>query len=129
MSKQSPAWDHPPRFLTDMNFNWHIVAGLKRRAPSLDLMTVQDLGFQRMPDPELLVEAQALDRILLTHDINTMPRHFAHFLSGLSGDQHSPGIMLIPQDLPVGVAIQALYELWACSGHEEWRGLFTYVPL
>lgn len=129
MSAQVPNWDHPPRFLTDMNFNQRIVAGLRRRAPGLDLMTVQDLGMQRMPDPELLAEAQALDRILLTHDINTMPKHFADFLSHLSDDQHSPGVMLVPQDLPVGVAVQALYEPWACSGHEERRDLFTYLPL
>lgn len=129
MSTQPPAWDHPPRFLTDMNFNWRIVAGLRRRAPSLDLMTVQDRSMQRKPDPELLAEAQVLDRILLTHDINTMPKHFAEFLSHLQGDQHSPGVVLVPQDLPVGGAIQVLYELWACSNHGEWRDLFTYVPL
>lgn len=129
MRGQAPAWDDPPRFITDMNFNWRIVAGLRRRASDLDLVTVQDIGLQRIPDPELLAEAQALNRILLTHDVNTMPKHFADYLSSLSGDQHSPGVMLVAQDLPVGVAIQVLYEVWACSGHEEWRDRFTYLPL
>lgn len=112
-----------------MNFNRRIIAGLRRRAPDVDLVTVQELGLQRMPDPELLTETQARDRILLTHDVNTMPKHFTDFLRGLPGDQHSPGIMLIAQDLPVGVAIQILYEVWACCGHEEWRDLSTYLPL
>jgi predicted nuclease of predicted toxin-antitoxin system len=129
MSQPLGTTGQAPRFLTDMNFNARIVTGLRRRAPSIDLVTVQDLGLQKTPDPALLAEAQRLDRILLTHDINTMPGYFADFLASLSENEHSPGVMLVAQGLSIGVAIQELYMVWACSPHEEWRDRFTYLPL
>lgn len=129
MSIADAANDQKPRFLTDVNFNARIVVGLRRIAPTLDLITAQSAGFQTTPDPELLAEAQQLNRILLTHDINTMPGHFATFLQGLGEGEQSPGVMLVAQELAIGIAIQEIYEVWSCSDHEEWRDLFTYLPL
>jgi Domain of unknown function (DUF5615) len=129
MSTVGGAHDHKPRFLNDVTFNARIVVGLRRIAPTVDLITAQSAGFQITPDPELLAEARQLNRILLTHDINTMPNHFATFLAGLAESEYSPGVMLVAQELAIGVAIQELYEVWSCSDHEEWRDLFTYLPL
>ena len=129
MIADASAQEDKPRFLADMNFNARIVVGLRRIIPGTDLITAQNAGFQKTPDPELLAEARRLNRILLTHDINTMPGHFAHFLANLSENEHSPGVMLIAQELAIGVAIQALYEIWSCSLHHEWQDLFTYLPL
>jgi hypothetical protein len=105
------------------------VVGLRRIIPGVDLITAQDEGFHETSDPELLAEARRLNRILLTHDINTMPEHFAYFLANLSENEHGPGVMLIAQELAIGAAIQALYEIWSCSLHHEWQDLFTYLPL
>ena len=124
MSSDAFPTTQKPRFITDMNFNARILTGLRRIAPDVDLMTAQEAGFQKPPDPELLSGAKRLDRILLTHDINTMPGHFAHFLASLTEGDHSPGVMLLAQELAVGVAIQALYEIWSCSLHGEWQDLF-----
>ena len=121
--------DQPPRFLADVNFNQRIISGLRRRIPQIDLVTAQDLGLDQAPDPALLEEASKLDRILLTHDINTMPQHFATYLDALPQGEHSPGVMLVAQGLPIGSAIQELYEIWSCSLHQEWRDLFTFLPL
>ncbi|HEX5546193.1 MAG TPA: DUF5615 family PIN-like protein [Ktedonobacterales bacterium] len=129
MSIADGSHDHEPRFLTDVNFNARILVGLRRIAPTVDLITAQSAGFHTTPDPELLAEARQLDRILLTHDINTMPDHFATFLAGLPEGEHSPGVMLVAQELAIGIAIQELYEVWSCSNHEEWRDTFTYLPL
>ncbi len=70
-----------------------------------------------------------LDHILLTHDINTMPKHFEAFLASLPAGEHSLGVMLVAQGLPIGSAVQALFEIWMCSLHEEWRSKFAYLPL
>ena len=129
MSGAARASTLPPRFLTDMNFNRRIVTGLRRRVPGIDVVTVQELGLHETPDPDLLAAAKAHDRILLTHDINTMPKYFDAFLASLPADEHSPGVMLIAQAVPIGVAIEELYAIWSCSGHEEWRNRFTYLPL
>ncbi len=129
MSWASTASTLPPRFLTDMNFNRRIVTGLRRRLPGIDVVTVQELGLQETPDPELLAETKALDRILLTHDVNTIPKYFDAFLASLPVGEHGPGVMLIAQALPIGTAIEELYAIWSCSVHEEWRNRFTYLPL
>ena len=119
----------PPRFLADVNFNARIVAGLRRLAPACDVVRAQDIGLDTMPDPALLMVALTLDRILLTHDVNTMPAHFAAFMGRLPEGTNSPGVIALSQGLPVGVAIQALHEFWACSAHSEWLNQFTFLPL
>lgn len=129
MSSDLSALGAPPRFLTDMNFNQRIVAGFRRRAPDADIITVQVAGLQTVPDSQLLEEAMARDRILLTHDVNTMPNCFYELLSRLPQGEHSPGVMIVTQEAPIGEAIQAIYEVWSCSSHEEWRDLVTYLPL
>ena len=55
-----------------------------------------------------------------------MPTHFADFL--VSG-QHSPGILLLHQALPVAEAIGALLLVWEASAPEDWRDTLTYLPL
>ena len=129
MSAGASSLEEKPRFLTDVNFNARIMVGLRRIIPDVDLMTAHEVEFQETPDPELLAQAKRLNRILLTHDVNTMPGHFAEFLAGLPSGEHSPGIMLIAQESAIGAAIQALFEIWSCGLHHEWQDLFTYLPL
>ncbi|HEV2462086.1 MAG TPA: DUF5615 family PIN-like protein [Ktedonobacterales bacterium] len=86
----------PPRFMTDVNFNWRIIVGLRRRKPEVDVFTAQELGLREAPDPELLEYARQRGRILLTHDVNTMPQHFNDLLLRLPHGEHSPGVILIP---------------------------------
>lgn len=118
-----------PRFLTDEDFNLHIVAGLRRFQSTLDVVTAQEAGLLGMPDPDILAYARAQNRILLTHDKQTMPVHFAAFLQHLPEGEHSPGVMYIAQTLAIGTAIEAIHLVWAGSTHEEWRDQETYLPL
>ena len=60
------------------------------------------LGGKR--DPEVLLLPAREGRILVSHDLKSMPRHFRDFTS--SG-QASPGVFLIAQNVPVVVAINA----------------------
>lgn len=118
-----------PHYLTDANLNLHIVAGLRRRQPTINILTAQDIGLLKTPDPEVLAVAKAEDRILLTHDRANMPGHLNDLLLGLPADEHSPGVMSVEQALPIGLAIDAILFVWMASTHEEWRGQFTYLPL
>jgi predicted nuclease of predicted toxin-antitoxin system len=61
------------RLLTDENFDGDIVRGLLRRMPELDVVRVQDVGLAETPDPNILAWAAADQRILLTHDRDTVP--------------------------------------------------------
>jgi predicted nuclease of predicted toxin-antitoxin system len=120
---------HLPRFLTDEGFDLDIVAGLRKRLPEIDILTAQDAGLLETPDPVLLAYAKEHDRILLTHDIHTMPVHFNDLLLRMPSSEHSPGVMWLAQRLPLSTAIAAVQLVWSCSSHDEWRDQFTYLPL
>jgi len=61
------------RLISDQNFNGRILRGLRRRLPELALIRALDLGLDRVDDPEFLEHAADDDRIVLTHDVNTLP--------------------------------------------------------
>lgn len=42
------------RFLADHDLNEHIVAGIRRREPAIEILRVRDLGLQNCSDAELL---------------------------------------------------------------------------
>ena len=118
-----------PRFLADENFNLAIVAGLRRARPALDILTAPDAGILHLADPGVLAWATTHNRILLSHDMRTMPGHFYRFLAQLPHDHHCPGVMLLSQSLAIGQAIAAVLEIWDLSFHDEWRDVLTRLPL
>ena len=65
------------KLVSDENFDGDILRGLYRRRPDLDVVRVQDVGLRSTPDPDILKWAAAEDRILLTHDRDTVP-NFAY---------------------------------------------------
>jgi hypothetical protein len=63
-------------------------------------------------------------RILVSHDIQTMPGHFREFAL----EHHTPGVFLIPQDRPVGLAVDTLILVWAATDASEWENRLCLVP-
>jgi hypothetical protein len=61
------------RLAADENFNFHIIKGVLRRFPELDIVRVQDLDLEGADDPTVLEWAADQGRVLLTHDVNTLP--------------------------------------------------------
>ena len=113
------------QFLADENFQQWIVKGLLRRQPMIDMITAAQAGTLGLPDPDVLTQAATTDRILVSHDVNTMPAHFKAFLDT---GQHSPGLFLFTQTLPIAQAIEALHLVWVASNPDDWRDLMTYLP-
>jgi Domain of unknown function (DUF5615) len=124
----TPFSSDPPKLLTDANFNQHIVRGLRRIRPDITITEVRKVGLTDASDPDILAYAAEHDLILLTHDVRTMPAHFATFLLNLPEGQFSPGVWYTPQTAPVGVVIQAILEAWLCSGHDEYRNRELRLP-
>jgi predicted nuclease of predicted toxin-antitoxin system len=60
------------RLLADEDFDDDIIRGVLRRLSDLDLVRVQELGLAGSADPVVLERAAQEDRIVLTHDVNTM---------------------------------------------------------
>ena len=67
------------RFLADADLNKAIVSGVLRREPSVDFLTAHAAGLRRMTDPEVLSLAAQQQRVLVSHDVSTMPSHFTDF--------------------------------------------------
>lgn len=114
------------RFLADASLNGAIVSGCKRREPTMDFLSANDAKLEKVPDPEVLALAAAQNRILVSHDFQTMPRHFGDFLQAHGS---SPGVILVPQYLPIGEAIDELVYIWGASGMEEWANRILRIPL
>lgn len=112
------------RFQADYDFNKKIVRALRHRYPSIDFQSAHEAGLEGLPDELVLEIAAREERILVSHDVSTMPVHFASFIS----NQDSPGIILIPQELPIRIAIEELALIWGASEAEEYANLLTWIP-
>jgi hypothetical protein len=54
-----------------------------------------------------------------------MPRHFAAFIA----TEMSPGVLIIPQRLPVATAGEDLLLIWSTIDVEEWRNTIRFLSL
>jgi hypothetical protein len=113
------------RFQADVNLNERILRAACRREPALDFQTAEAASLGGLPDPEVLDHAAGEGRVLLTHDLQTMPGHFAAFIMA----RQSAGLLLIPQSLPIAAVVDDLLLIWATMDAEEWINLLWYLPL
>lgn len=113
-------------FLADENFNLDIVTGLLSRNPKADFATIADEGMRGATDPDVLAWAAQTGRVVLTHDHNTMP---AHAYERVSRGEAMAGLFLVQMHAPVGLIVETLFTIDACSDVAEWRDRVTYLPL
>jgi hypothetical protein len=69
------------RFQADVNLNQLILRAVCRREPALDFHTAEAAGLGGLLDPEVLVRTADAGRVLVTHDLQNMPRHFAALIT------------------------------------------------
>lgn len=114
------------RFATDENFDERILKGLRARLPALDIVRVQDTEMFQAPDEVLLAWLADEGRILLTHDVRTMPHYvYERVRSGLP----VPGVIEIHKKTPIGAAIGELEILLGASTPEDFENQVMFVPL
>ena len=113
-----------PRFQADENLNAKIIAGLRRREPSLDLRTAKDAKLLGRDDRDVLAIAAHESRILVSHDRETMPAHFRRFTKKTA----SPGLLIVSQTMDIGEAIEQILIVWAASAAQEWIDRIGYIP-
>jgi hypothetical protein len=113
------------QFLADEDFRGKILRALRRRL-EVDVVRVQDVDLSGTGDPVVLDWAAQHGRIILTHDVRTMPSHaYDRVKIGL----RMPGVCVVPQSLPMGSAIEELVIVSACSTKEDWENQVRYLPL
>ncbi len=112
------------RFQADADFNEKIIAAVLRREPAIDFRTAVEAGLPGLEDPVVLAVTAESNRVLVSHDLKTMPRHFGQFVLGAS----SPGVILIPQRMPIAEAVENLILIWAATEPGEWIDRVYIVP-
>ncbi len=106
------------RFLADASLHNAIVAGCLRREPAIDFLSAHEAWLEGVPDTEVLAFATNQNRILVTSDLRTMPRHFGDFLEA---NGQCAVVFLVKQRAPLAEVIEALLLVWAASEAEEWK--------
>ena len=114
-----------PRFQADENLNGKIIAGLLRREPAVDIKTAKEANLLGRDDPDVLAAAAQASRILVSHDRDTMPGHFAQFIRSTS----SPALLVVSQTMDIGEAIEQILIVWAASEAHEWINRVGYMPV
>jgi predicted nuclease of predicted toxin-antitoxin system len=114
------------RFLADASLHHAIVTGCLRRESTIDFVSARTAKLEGMSDLDVLALAAAQDRILVTHDFRTMPRHFAEFLAT---GATSPGVFLVKQQTPLAPVIDDLLLIWTASMPEDWKDRIVAIPL
>lgn len=114
-----------PRFQADADLNQTIVLAAVRHEKGIDFQTATAAGLEGLKDLEVLDLAVRAGRILVTHDLKTMPRHFAEILRRSS----SPGVILVPQHLSVSRVADEIILIWSATDASEWVDRLVCLPL
>jgi hypothetical protein len=103
------------RYLADSSLHDAIVTGCLRSEPVIDFLSA----------PEVLDFATRQNRILVTSDLRTMPRHFGDFLKA---NGQCAGAFLVKQRAPLADVIDALVLIWSASDANEWKNRVVEIP-
>lgn len=116
-----------PAFLLDECTDPALLAGLLLAEPAIDAMRVggPDAPLAGTKDPDLIVAASALGRILVSNDRSTMPlRLVNHFAAG----RNTAGVILLRGGYSLGRYVQAVLDQWKATSADEWIDRTIYLP-
>jgi predicted nuclease of predicted toxin-antitoxin system len=100
----------------DANLKAAIVHGVRRHGPrEIDFKRAEAVPLTGVKDPEVLAIAAREERVLVSHDQRTLPRHLRDF----TRHSRSPGVILVPKDMGIGLAIERILLICATSSSEE----------
>ena len=114
------------KLLADENFHRHIVRGVLRQLPEVDLLRVQEVGLEGVDDATVLEWSANENRVLLTHDVTTIPNIVRQRIE--SGGL-MPGVIFVPQPFHKQEIIDSLLIVIQCSHPRELDGIWIYLPL
>ncbi len=103
------------RLLADADLNGAIVSGVVRRSAYLDFKRAAEVPLEGVPDQLVLAVAAEQRRVLVSHDVSSMPDHFREYVR----HRGSPGLILVPRELSIGRAIESILLISeACAEHD-----------
>ena len=113
-----------PRFLTDEDFRFEIVAAVRRLEPAIEIATIVDEGRAGSADAEVLEFAHSSGRILLSHDVNTLR---AEAETRIADGNGIAGVFLTAQRNPTRPIAESIVLIWAASEAEEWLDRIAFI--
>jgi hypothetical protein len=115
-----------PRYLADQDLNDHIITGLLRREPAVEIARVRDIGLADRGDADILEYASQRQMLVVSHDVNTMANAAVERVR-----QALPmsGLILIQQSMPVSSAVEQLVLIWSASEQAEWNQWIVFLPI
>ncbi len=114
------------RLFFDHDFNHRILRGLIQRLPEIDFVTPTQLGNINESDENHLAWAWENKRVVVTHDVNTMTDAANYrFADGKS----ISGLIIVPQNMPIGDAINDLEIIIICDTGDEFENRIRYLPI
>ncbi len=114
------------KFLADENLVSAILRGLLRRKPDIDIVRAQDQSLANTDDRIILEWAAKQERIVLTHDLRTMP-NFAY--ERIANQQKMSGLIVMRQDIHIGTAIDDILLIVECMVSKELENGVLRLPL
>ncbi|MGA2740624.1 MAG: DUF5615 family PIN-like protein [Bryobacteraceae bacterium] len=97
-----------------------------RRNPFVDVVRVQDAGLTGAEDRTVLEWAARHDRVLLTHDVQTLIGFAWEFVRL---GKPMAGVIVLGRNVRVSQAVEELLLIAECSESDEWAGVVAYLPL
>jgi hypothetical protein len=113
-----------PALAGGADLNGAIISGVLRRSPHLNFKRAEEVPLEGLPDDAVLAIAAEEGRVLVSHDVRTMPDHFREY-TRRSG---SPGGILVPQELRTGKAIENILLLSEACDEHDLANRFCLVP-
>ena len=113
-------------FASDENFDGDMFHGLLARFPNLNIVRIQDTEMYQAPDPKLLDWLAQENRVLLTHDINTMP---GYVYDRVREEKRVIGIIAVHQDTPIGQALDELELIIGAGTSNDLINQVRFVPM
>lgn len=114
------------RFLADENFDNRILRGIRRENVDVDVVRVQDMAIYQADDPTVLEWAAENGRVLLTHDISTMPKYA---YERVEAGSPMPGIIVVNLGASMGEVIEDILLVLTASEPDEFEDQVIYLPL
>lgn len=109
----------------DENFNNDIVRDVRKRCAGVDILRVQDVGLAGADDETILDWAAHDGRVLLSHDMKTIPKYaYERVASG----KRMPGVFMIALNEPTRRATNAIRLMVECSVDGEWENQVVFLP-
>ncbi len=114
------------KYLADENFHNHVIRGLRRQFPQVDLVRVVEVGLEGLDDLSVLDWAAEHGRVLLTHDVRTI-RGFVE--ERVRNSLLMPGVIFVPQPFSRSQIIEELALISECYEPEDLASSWLHLPL